>query len=459
MSQALLSDLQRLTRASQQADDLLAYGRDWTRNHQPNPVCICWPGHGEEVAAVLQYCSQRGLAVVPSGGRTGLVGGAVASEGEVVLSLERLQSIGSLDPFGLTLQVGAGVTTEQVHRELAPSGLTWPIDLAAKGSSQIGGNLATNAGGVRVIRYGPTRQWVTGLEAVLMDGRILKLGGALHKDNAGPNLAQLLIGSEGIFGVITSATLRLTPLPTETQVLLLGLDRMEVALDLLRSARQQARLQLQALEYFSRACLEAVMRVHPLGDPLSSCCPAYALFEVEGPRDARFESWLESSLSLAGVRDGVLAQSHSDARALWQYRERITESLAHLGLMHKTDVAVAVADLPEFASRLEGEVAPAFPGQLYLFGHVGDGNLHVNVMKPPDLDPTVFWEQVSRADQQLYGLLQSMSGSVSAEHGIGLLKKKALPFSRGPQEIEAMRQLKRALDPQGLLNPGKVFDP
>lgn len=200
------------------------------------------------------------------------------------------------------------------------------------------------------------------------------------------------------------------------------------------------------------------MRVHGLADPLSDSCPAYALFEVEGPRDARFEGWLETALGQAGVRDGVLAQSQADARALWQYRERITESMAHLGLMHKTDVAVAVADLPEFASRLEREVAPLFPGKLYLFGHVGDGNLHVNVMKPPAMEPAAFWEQVNRADPQLYGLLQSMSGSVSAEHGIGLLKKKALPFSRGPQEIEAMRSLKRALDPQGLLNPGKVFD-
>ena len=455
---SLLRELQRLTRASQEPEDLVKYGRDWTRIHEPRPCCVVWPAHSEEVAAVLQFCSQRGLAVVPSGGRTGLVGGAVAGEGEVVLSLERLDQLGSLDPFGLTLPVGAGVVTEQVHRHLAPHGLTWPIDLAAKGSSQVGGNLATNAGGVRVIRYGPTRHWVTGLEVVLMDGNTLRLGGPLHKDNAGPNLGQLMIGSEGIFGVITSATLKLTPLPHETQVVLIGLDSIEVALELLRSARQQSRLELQALEYLSRPCLEAVLQVHGLSDPLSTRCPGYALWEVEGPRDSRFDSWLESTLAHPGVRDGVLAQSRSDVRALWQYRERITESLAALGLMHKTDVSVAVADLPEFANRLEREVAPHYPGQLFLFGHVGDGNVHVNLMKPSAMEPATFWQQVQVADEHLYGLLHSLSGSVSAEHGIGLLKKKALPYSRGAQEIEAMRQIKRALDPQGLLNPGKVFD-
>lgn len=442
---------------SQAADDLATYGRDWTRVYEPAPRAVVWPRHSEEVAQTLQFCSENGLAVVPSGGRTGLAAGAVASDGEVVLSLERLRTLGSVDPLGLTVRVGAGIVTQEVHEHAREHGLTWPIDLAAKGSSQVGGNLATNAGGIRVIRYGHARNWVSGMEAVLMDGTILNLGGALHKDNSGPELRQLLIGSEGILAVITAATLRLEPLPREQQVLLFAVEGVGPAVELLSHARLQGKLQLLAFEFLSRACLEVVIQVTGRTDPFSAPAAGYVLMEVEGPLDASLEGWLETVMGEGLVVDGVLARSASERRALWGYRENITESLAHLGLMHKNDVAVEVAALDRFMGELQENVAPRYPGQVYLFGHLGDGNVHVNVMKPASMEPALFWQQCRTADLTLYELLRSLGGTISAEHGIGLLKRNSLHFTRGLAELDALRRLKRALDPAGLLNPGKVL--
>lgn len=442
---------------SQETGDLEKYGRDWTRVFTPNPSAVVFPRSSDEVAEVLAFCSQHGVGVVPSGGRTGLCGGAMATQGELVLSLERLRSLGEVDPLGLTLQVGAGVTTQEVHQHCQPEGLTWPIDLASKGSSQVGGNLATNAGGVRVLRYGPTRHWVTGLDVALMDGTLLHCGGALHKDNTGLDLRQLMIGSEGILGVITSATLRLTPLPRESQVLLLSIAELDQGLQLLANARVGARLDLLAFEYFDDSCMQAVQQVRGFSFPFAQRAKGYILMEVEGGLEARLEDWFQSQLEVGTILDGVLAGTSGDKSRLWSFRESITESLGHLGLMHKNDVAVSVQDLSRFAHDLQGQVASAYPGKVYLFGHVGDGNLHVNVMKPPSMPPEDFWPACRQADVRLYELLQSYGGSVSAEHGIGLLKKSALAYSRGPQEVQAMRQIKQALDPQGLLNPGKVI--
>ncbi|MBT9583061.1 FAD-binding oxidoreductase [bacterium] len=453
-----IDDLSQKVPLSRQPQDLQAYGRDWTRVYVPRPSAVVFPRHPEEVCEVLRFCSERGIAVVPSGGRTGLSAGAVAAEGELVLSLERLRHLGEVDPLGLTLTVGAGITNQEVHQHSEKIGLTWPIDLASKGSCQVGGNLATNAGGIRVIRYGHARQWVTGLQVALIDGTLLKLGTAVQKDNVGPDLRQLMIGSEGILGVITQATLRLTIMPRECQVMFLAVDNIDRGLELLSHARLQGRLQLQAFEFVAQNCLEAVMKVQDRACPFAQIPPAAVLIEVEGRLDNELEQWMEQVMSQGLVRDGVLARSSTERASLWAYRDNITESLGSLGLMHKNDIAVEVGRLGEFVHTLLSEVAPHYPGQMYLFGHLGDGNLHINVMKPSAMDPETFWEGCQRADQLLYELLRNLNGSVSAEHGIGLLKKAALSFSRGPHEVDTVRRVKKALDPQGLLNPGKVFD-
>lgn len=454
----VLDGLEKLVKCSRSAEDLALYGRDWTRVHQPAPSAVVWPRHTEEVAAVLAYCNANGVAVVPSGGRTGLAAGAVATAGEVVLSSELLRGMGEVDRLGLTLKVSAGTITHEVHEHAREWGLTWPIDLGSKGSCHVGGNLATNAGGVRVIRYGHARHWVTGLEVVLMDGTVLDLGGGLHKDNSGPELRQLMIGSEGILGVITGATLKLTPEPRGQQVLLFAVESVQAAVELLSHARLVGRLELLAFEFLSTGCMESVIQVQHRPLPFSAPAPGYVLVEVEGALDEALETWLETVLTEGLVADGVLARTSAERRSLWGYRENITESLGHLGLMHKNDVSVEVARLPEFVQGIQEAVAPHYPGAVFLFGHLGDGNLHVNVMKPQAMEPATFWESCRRADVHLYQLLAALRGSISAEHGIGLLKKHNLHFTSGLTEIDTMRRIKRALDPSGLLNPGKVFD-
>ncbi len=443
--------------ASTDPEQLATYGRDWTRAVAPNASAVVFPRSTEEVSRFLRRCQDERVAVVPSGGRTGLAGGAVAAHGEVVLSLERMNHIGEVEPLGLTLNVGAGAVTQAVHEHCRPLGLTWPIDLAAKGSSQIGGNLATNAGGVRVIRYGHARNWVAGLVAVLMDGSILRLGGALQKNNTGPDLRQLFVGSEGILGVITEATLKLAPIPESTEVLLFAVSGIEAALALLRHARLEGRLELLAFEFLMSNCLEAVVKVQGRARPFAEAAPAYVLVEVEATHSERVEAWLEAVLMAELVNDGVMARTSAEKAQLWGYRENITESLGSLGTMWKNDVSVEVPKLPAF---VEGLLARSdeYPGEVFLFGHLGDGNLHVNVMKPAEMPAEEFYTAVRPADQALYELLQRLHGSVAAEHGIGLLKKWALPYSRTPEELAAFRGLKKALDPLGLLNPGKIFD-
>lgn len=446
--------------------DLEAYGRDWTREHAPNPSVIARPRSTEEVQALLRFCHERELAVVPSGGRTGLAGGAVAANGELVLSLERMRKMGAVDRVGRTLCVEAGAITREVHAHAEASGLTWPVDFASAGSSQIGGNIATNAGGLRVVRYGLTRNWVLGLTVVTMQGERLELNGLLEKNNTGPDLRQLFIGTEGILGVITEACLKLTEMPKASQVALLATDSLESVLEIFRESRDAKGFSLLAFEYISRASLELVMRVAGLPEPLSEPSPAYLLVELE-PEAAHpdgsegsdaGQAWLEALFASGLVTDGALAESKAQATQLWQYRERISESLSATGFLHKNDIALPIAKLPAFIAQMEARFAASYPAyRLYLFGHVGDGNLHVNVMKPEAESQAAFLESCHAADDCLFSLVKDFQGSISAEHGIGLLKRPFLGYSRSPQELAYMRAIKQAFDPKGLLNPGKLL--
>ena len=436
------------------------YGRDWTKFFVPRPCAVAFPRNAEEVARTLEFCQAEGLAVVPSGGRTGLSGGAVAAQGELVVSLEKLNQMGPVEPLGATLEVGAGAITQAVHDHTRPAGLTWPIDLAAKGSSQVGGNLSTNAGGIRVIRYGHARHWVTGIEVATMKGEILKLGGPLLKNNAGLELAQLFIGSEGILGIITQATLKLTAMPRGSRVFFFSVAGGSQGLELLGHALLQGRLQLLGFEFLTHSCLEVVCEVQGKPNPVNTPGAAYILVEAEvagAEQVAELETWMESVFQDGLVLDGVLAASSKENRQIWSYREQITESLGHLGLMHKNDVSVPVPLMDQFMSELEQAIAPLYPGTVHLFGHLGDGNIHVNVRKLPETDADEFLQQCRAVDHTLYALLQRLGGSIAAEHGIGLLKRDVLHYSRGPAEIQRMREVKQVFDPQGLLNPGKVL--
>lgn len=451
---------------SDSPDELVHFGRDWTRVYSPAPLGIAFPKTTEEVSRFLKLCSQKGVQVVPSGGRTGLSGGAVAAKGEVVLSLTKMNRIGELNPRAQTVRVQAGAVTEAVHQACAPFHLTWPVDFASKGSSTVGGNLSTNAGGVKVIHYGLTRNWVLGLQVVLASGEILELNGDLEKNNTGVDLKHLFIGSEGTLGVITEATLKLTRTARDLDVLFFALKDVGQVLRLFEASRQQAAQMgwsLMAFEFLMQNCLETVLAMKGRAFPFYEKYSAYVLLEIErlhpSASAAALEEWLGDLFEKEIVQDAVQAHSRAQAQELWELREFVSESLSLKGFVYKNDIAVPVSKTGEFIEQMLPIFEKRSPKlEVYLFGHIGDGNLHVNTMKPESLSQEEFLAICRQTDLQLFALLKEFKGSVSAEHGIGLLKKQALPYSRTPEEIRLMRQLKHVFDPQGILNPGKIFD-
>jgi FAD/FMN-containing dehydrogenase len=443
---------------TREASDLVEYGRDWTRVVEPAPCAVALPRTTDEVARIVRACTAHGISIVPSGGRTGLAGGAVASRGELVLSLSRMRAMHPVDTVGATVRVQAGAITQAVHDHCAPHSLTWPIDFASKGSSTVGGNISTNAGGVKVIRWGLTRQWVLGLQVVVASGDVLEINGALEKNNTGLDLRQLFIGSEGTLGVVTEATLRLVRLPQHLDVLLFAVPDLPGVIRLFRETRATPFV-LSAYETFTSACLARVLAHRKLRAPFASPAPYSVLVELEdAPRDA-LEAWVQSLFEKGVVTDGTLAQTGAEARDLWALRESISESLSATGFPHKNDIALPIAALEAFCAELDAVFARRYPAwEVCLFGHIGDGNLHVNVMKPDGMDRAAFLAKTKEADRDLFDLVKKHAGSVSAEHGVGLLKKPWLGWSRSEAEIAVMRAVKKALDPGGLFNPGKIFD-
>jgi FAD/FMN-containing dehydrogenase len=439
--------------------DRAEYGRDWTKVYTPAPSAIVFPRTTDEVSRLMALASAHRVAVVPSGGRTGLSGGAVAANGELVLSLARMRRMDPVDEAGSTVRVQAGAVTAAVHAHAAEHGLTWPVDFASKGSSQVGGNIATNAGGVRVIRYGLTRQWVLGLEVVLASGTVLQLNGALEKNNTGTDLRQLFIGSEGTLGIITEATLKLTKLPPAADVMLFAVPDLAAVLGLFRRARR-APFTLAAFEFFTDRCMQRLLRHRKLRLPFAEPATHYVLIEAERAGDATgAEAWMAALAEEGAILDGTLAQSPAQASELWALREGISESLSATGLPHKNDVALPVSALEGFIGDFERVYAERYPGwEICLFGHIGDGNIHVNVMKPDDLAVADFRARTAPADRELFALVQQHGGSISAEHGVGLLKKPYLGYTRSADELVVLKALKQALDPLGILNPGKIFD-
>jgi FAD/FMN-containing dehydrogenase len=443
---------------TQDPSELVEYGKDWTRVYTPDPSAIAFPRSTEEVARLLRLCHQAGVPVVPSGGRTGLAAGAVAARRELVLSLSRMRRMDPVDTLGQTVRVQAGAVTEAVHHHCAEHGLTWPVDFASKGSSQVGGNIATNAGGVKVIRYGLTRQWVLGLQVVTAAGEVLELNGALEKNNTGFDLRQLFIGSEGTLGIITEATLKLARLPGGQDVLLLAVEDVPAVLRLFEAARREP-FQISAYEFFTDRCAARVERHRKIAPPLATKAPCYVLLELEKGADYNLDHWLSSLFERELILDGTMAQTSSQAAQLWALREGISESLSATGLPHKNDVSLPIAGLSAFCAEFGRVFEERYPGwEICLFGHIGDGNLHINVMKPEGMEKAGFLAQTSKADRDLFELVRQHRGSISAEHGVGLLKKPYLGYSRAPEELSALRAVKLALDPRNILNPGKIFD-
>jgi len=433
------------------------YFTDWRRQYSAPAECVVRPAATAEVAAVVALCAREEVAVVAQGGNTSLVGGSVptGTRREIVLSLGRMNRIRSLDPLNDTITVEAGCVLAAVQQAAEDAGRLFPLSLAAEGSCQIGGNLSTNAGGVNVLRYGTAREQVLGLEVVLADGRVWDGLRALRKDNTGYDLKQLFLGAEGTLGIITAAVLRLFPRPSATATAWIALDSPRAAVELLGGLRERLGERLSAFELASRACVEAVLAHSPgLQDPLAATHPWYVLAELGDSGDPaalreRVESALADCAERGALRDAALAQSGEQSRELWRIRETIPEA-QFTNVKH--DVSVPVARIPEFIDRAGRSLRERF-GEIaiYCFGHVGDGNLHYNVGSEALMARR---EEVSRV---VYDALDAFGGSISAEHGLGQLKREEIRRHKHPLELELMRSLKRTLDPGGLMNPGKLL--
>jgi len=438
--------------------DLEHYGRDWTRRWTPAPLAIALPASIDEVQAIARWASANKIALVPSGGRTGLSGGAVAANGELVVSFERMNRVLDFNAVDRTLTVQPGIALEAVHKGAAEHGLIYPVDFAARGSCSIGGNISTNAGGIRVIRYGNTREWIAGLKLVTANGDLLGLNRGLIKNSSGYDLRHLVIGAEGTLGLVVEATLRLTDPPPASQVMLFAVPEMTALMRVFAVCR--ARLNLSAFEFFTDRALHHVL-AHGAQKPFDEVSPYYVVTEFDAGDEAQQQAALdvfERCLNEGLVNDGVLSQSEAQAAALWRLREGITESLAPYK-PYKNDISVRISAVPAFLDEMQALLSHEYPHfDVVWFGHIGDGNLHINVLKPTDLADADFVAQCERVTKLLSDVLARHGGSISAEHGIGLVKKPYLSGTRSAAEIALMRSVRRVFDPQGLMNPGKLFD-
>ncbi|MFT7286562.1 MAG: FAD/FMN-containing dehydrogenase [Halieaceae bacterium] len=440
-------------------ESLLNFGRDWTRVYEPRPCAVVLPGSIEAVQAVVRWAREEQVALVPSGGRSGLSAGAVATRGELVVALDRLNLISDFDATDRSVRCGAGVLTAQLHAFAEEQNLFYPVDFASSGSSQIGGNIATNAGGIKVIRYGMTRDWVAGLKVVTGSGELLDLNRGLLKNNAGYDLRHLMIGSEGTLGIIVEATMRLAPPPPARAVMVLGVPDMSSVMQVLHAFRDS--VVLDAFEFFSELALAKVVEHQGLQRPFATASNYYALLEFETPGDeaelaamACFERCVEAGW----VDDGVLSQSLAQARALWRLREDISETISRW-TPYKNDISTTVSRVPDFLAEVEAIVSAHYPDfEIVWFGHIGDGNVHLNILKPDPMPMEEFQAHCGRVSEDVFAAVARHEGSISAEHGVGLLKKPYLHFSRSEAEISIMAQLKRVFDPAGIMNPGKVLD-
>tara|TARA_R110002072_G_scaffold1369_15_gene11436 strand:+ start:8839 stop:10227 length:1389 start_codon:yes stop_codon:yes gene_type:complete len=460
--QALLDQLAEQVGADCIATDRLtmeSHGRDWTRFYEPNPLAVVFPRDIEAVQSIVHFARKHKISLVPSGGRTGLSGGAVARNQELVVSLDKMNRILGFNETELSVDLEAGVVTEVLQNFAAEKGLQYPVDFASSGSSQIGGNIATNAGGIKVLRYGLTRDWVIGLTVVTGRGDILHLNKGLVKNATGYDLRHLFIGSEGSLGIIVGATLELTAAQNNPEVLLLCAARMQDVMLVLKKFREH--VQLCAFEFFGENALQHVLGEKSGSHPFSEPTPYYVLLEFENSSPADMEAAMhafESCLEAGWISDGIVSQSEAQRRELWSYREGISEAITPY-TPYKNDISVRVSLVPEFLDAVEALVEKEYPQfEIVWFGHIGDGNVHLNILRPEDWAVDAFKKECEKVTHGVMSIVETFEGSVSAEHGVGLLKRDQLGFTRSPAEIEMMKGIKAVFDPSGIMNPGKVFE-
>jgi FAD/FMN-containing dehydrogenase len=450
------------------AADMEAYAADWRGRVRAAPLAVLRPASSAEVAAAVRICAQTHTALVPQGGNTGQCAGAVPSAAgeQVVLSLSRLNRIRNLDVANNTITVEAGCVLARVQEAAAAADRLFPLSLGAEGSCQIGGNLSTNAGGTAVLRYGNARDMVLGLEVVLADGSLWEGLRALRKDNTGYDVKQLFLGSEGTLGVITAAVLKLYPAPNAASTVLFPVPDPAAAVDMLNRFRARCGDRLTGIELMSRLCLDILFKQIPrFSDPFPTRHEWYVLGELRDTQGAdelraMAESTLESGIQDGRVRDAIVAHSQAQAEQLWRMREEIPEANRREAPWVRHDVSVPVSRIAEFIARASDTLRRHFPGvRIVAFGHLGDGNIHFNATASAGSDAEAFIARQHDVYTLVHDLVMSLGGSFSAEHGIGLVKVDELARYKSPIELALMQRVKAALDPAGILNPGKVLPP
>jgi FAD/FMN-containing dehydrogenase len=446
--------------------DVAPYATDFRRLYQGVTPLVLLPRDVAQVSSVLAICNRRDVAVVPHGGNTSYCGAATPDESgsQIVLSLKRLNRVRRMDAANYSMVVEAGVTLAAAQSAAQAADRLFPLSLGSEGTAQIGGNLSTNAGGTAVLRYGMMRDLVFGLEVVLADGRVLSGLHGLRKDNTGYDVKSLFIGAEGTLGIITAASLKLFPLPADTATALVGLDSPQHALDLLARLRSAAGDQLTTFELLPRRAVELTVKYVPgVANPLSQDADWYLLVELTSPNPRQnLATLLSDDLQQAAaeglVQDAMIATSIAQSLSMWKLRESVPEAQRHYGASLKHDISVPVSSIPALIDRGGAIVSRLVPeGELVGYGHMGDGNLHFNVSQRPDADRSAFMAHAHELEHAIFDLVGSLGGSISAEHGIGRLKVEEFADRADPVELAVMRDLKRALDPRGILNPGKVL--
>ena len=444
--------------------DLTPHLKEWRGLYVGRTPIMVSPASTEEVAAVVRICAETGTAIVPQGGNTGMCGGAVPSPAgdQIILSLSRVDQIRAIDPLNYTIAVDAGCILSNIQAAAADAGRLFPLSLAAEGSCQIGGNLSTNAGGVNVLKYGTARELALGLEVVLPDGTIWDGMRGLRKDTAGYDLKQIFIGAEGTLGVITGAVLKLFPLPKSRLTLFVAVRDPDAAVELLADLRERTGDRVSAFELVPRDALDMVLRHIPgTSDPLDTPYDWYALVEIASP-DAEISQdagdLLADAFETGLVLDAATASSEAQRTALWRLRESIAEAERAEGASIKHDVSVPVSDMPAFITTARAEVERALPEiRVIAFGHIGDGNVHFNLCQPKGADREAFLKRWPEFNRIVHDVVMTFRGSISAEHGIGQLKRDELQHYKSSTDIALMRALKQTLDPKGIMNPGKVI--
>ncbi|MBV2169316.1 MAG: FAD-binding oxidoreductase [Bdellovibrio sp.] len=439
-------------------ESLKYWGKDWTTYFDVKAAAIVFPRSIDDVVALVKWARKSNIALIPSGGRTGLSGSAVATQGEVVVSFDQMNKIKDFSPVDQTVVIEAGVVTETLQEFAHANQLFYPVDFAAAGSAQMGGTIATNAGGIKVVRYGLTRDWVAGLKVVTGTGEVLELNNGLVKNATGYDLRHLFVGSEGTLGFIVEATMKLAPQPPPMKVLVMAVSGLDAVMKIF--AQFKTKTGLVAFEMFSDKALKKVLENTGLPAPLETTAPFYVLAEVETRNEQEEEKALEvfsHCMEESWVIDGVLSQSEVQAATFWRYREDISESLAKYS-PYKNDIAVTISKVPPFMEDLDKVLSQAYPTwEVVWFGHIGDGNLHINILRPAGMSKEEFVKECRQVDVLVFEAVKKYKGSISAEHGVGLTKRSFLNYTRSEAEIELMRGIKKLFDPDNILNPGKVL--